>query len=126
MDSRPYWWEERPELAKSTSEEDKQIAIEIREFGMEIRSQTTENYLDMVNKEKADNEELKETNKKRAEANELARKKDALWNGLNKEKRLEICLPEIQKRTKELYFFNSVDRYLNNFEREVVAIQVAR
>ena len=80
----------------------------------------------MVNKEKADNEKLKETNKKRAEAKELARKKDALWNGLNKEKRLQICLPEIQKRTKELYFFNSVDRYLNNFKREVVAIQVDR
>ena len=125
-DSRPYWWEEIPELVKSMSEEDKQTHRGFREKEIEIRSKLAKIKLNLVNKEIAENDEIKEANQRRVEANKQARKEDAVWNSLEKEKRLEVCLPEIQKRTSELHYFSRVDHYLSNFKREVVAIQVVR
>lgn len=123
-DTRPYIWEESPEL--SFTEEGKESIRNLRKLKIRLRSEKAEGFLKIVAKEIAENEEIKKANQRRVEANKQARKEDAVWNSLEKEKRLEVCLPEIQKRTRELYFFSRVDRYLSNFKREVVAIQVVR
>ena len=125
-DNRPFWWEKLPELTESKREEYKQSSKEHRRIEIKIRSRLAKVYLDIVNKEIADNEEIREANQRRVEANKQARKEDAVWNSLEKEKRLEVCMPEIQKRVKELYFFSPVDRYRAKFNSDLATIQVVK
>jgi hypothetical protein len=121
-DNRPYFWEEIPDF----TEEAKQVFRESREFQIERRSETAEIYLNMVNEEIAENEKINEANQRIAEANELAREKDALWNGLSVELRTETCLPKISEQMKALNIFSRVDRHIEHFEKNLSLIQVTR
>lgn len=121
-DNRPYFWEEIPDF----TEEAKQVFRESREFQIERRSETAEIYLNMVNEEIAENEKINEANQRLAEANELAREKDALWNGLSVELRTETCLPKISEQMKALNIFSRVDRHIEQFEKNLSLIQVTR
>lgn len=125
-DNRPYWWEEIPEFTEGMSEEEKQTLREIRELVIERRSERAEIYLNMVNEEIAENEKINEANQRIAEANELAREKDALWNGLSVELRTETCLPKISEQMKALNIFSRVDRHIEQFEKNLSLIQVTR
>jgi hypothetical protein len=125
-DNRPYWWEEIPEFTEGMSEEEKQTFREFRELEIERRSETADIYLNMVNEEIAENEKINEANQRIAEANELAREKDALWNGLSVELRTETCLPKISEQMKALNIFSRVDRHIEQFEKNLSLIQVTR
>jgi hypothetical protein len=121
-DNRPFVWEENPEM--NFTDEVKESFRNIRKIKIKRRSETAKFLTSIVAEEITENDEAKEANQRRVEANKQARKEDAMWNGLEKEKRLEVCMPEIKKRTKELYFFSRVDRYREKFNEDLATIQI--
>ncbi|MDA8712558.1 hypothetical protein N9M79_02955 [Alphaproteobacteria bacterium] len=123
-DSRPFIWEKIPEI--NFTEESKERERNMREFEIEARMNAASFFAKIVAEEIADNEKRKEINKRIIEDNKQARKEDAVWNGLEQEKRVEVCMPEIEKRTRELNFFSRVDRYREKFSEDLATIQVGK
>ena len=123
-DNRPFMWEEFPEL--SFTREDKERLQNLRKWEIRYRLKTAKQVFIQVTEEISENEEIKEANQRRVEANKQARKEDAVWNGLEQEKRLEVCMPEIQKRTRELNYFSRVDRYREKFSEDLATIQMGK